>query len=94
MTDTLDFDFSFPGAKNWFKLNREYKLNDLGFRQPVVAEGPYEYRIDWDSIQIQWSLSFCLYCPYKYYFRYDGDQVRVGNFIEKTGDILVFKKLK
>ncbi len=79
-----DFDF----GENWFDLRRE----------GMISSGPYEYRINGDSISMHWMLSSCT-CWETYYFKPDKgkDYFRIGKFFdseELDSNILVFDKLK
>lgn len=82
--DSPDYDF----GENWFELRREVKL----------STGPYEYKIEGDSISIQWMLSSC-WCWRSYYFKLKegGKEFVMGKFYdseELTSGLLTFRKVR
>ena len=85
--DTIIFnspDFDFGG--NWFDLRRE----------GMISLGPYEYRIQGDSISIHWMLSSCM-CWETYCFEAGDDEFVIGKFYtseELDGEHLSFEKIK
>ncbi len=85
--DTIIFNSpKFDFGDYWFDLRRD----------EMLSTGPYEYRIEADSISINWMLSSCM-CWKNYYFRMaNSNEFTIGKFYDSeklNSSLLSFEKL-
>ena len=75
--DTLVFDNQLP----LFELNRGIELRN-GYLLPKLSSGLYSYKIEKDSISLNWILSSSSYRNNYYFFKLDteSDLIKIGNF--------------
>lgn len=86
-TDTIVF------KDNFLILNRPKEVNSGGYLLPKIGAGPYSFKELKDSIGLQHTLSSSSKFN-NYAFKIEKDKLYIGDFYQKSGQLLVFEKLK
>ena len=91
-TDTITF-FVFENDDEYLALFRGYVLEEDGVNRPKKPFGPYQFRIENDSIKLLWSASSSLIW-HQYYFQLKNSEIEMGNFIDNTSPRFTLQKVK
>ena len=91
-TDMITF-FVIGNDDEWLELSRGYVLEEDGVSRPKRPFGPYQFRIEKDSIKLLWAASSSLEW-HQYFFHFKNSEIEMGNFIDNTSPTITLQKVK
>lgn len=87
-SDTLIFGST--TNDNWFELRRGFAKID-GNNVPLLPTGLFDFKLKKDSIRIH-NLASSSMAYETFYFKIEGNNLDIGNFIERNNTILHFSR--
>jgi len=98
-TDTIVFSPDYDGQYPIFNLRRGFRIAD-GYKLPDYFSGPYNFKLEQNSISVYWFLSSGSFQTYYFKLFPDENKFKIGNFFKdpekkKTEyDTLIFIRIK
>jgi hypothetical protein len=95
-SDTIVFSSEYDGQNPVFNLKRGTRITKEGYTLPDYFSGPYNFKLDQNSISVYWFLSSGSYQTYYFKHISGEDKFEIGNFFKDTegkkseSDTLVF----
>lgn len=99
-SDTMVFSSEYEGQNPVFNLKRGTRTTEEGHILPDYFSGPYNYKLDQNSISVYWFLSSGSYQTYYFKHIAGEEKFKIGNFFKDPGgkktecDTLIFIRLK
>ncbi len=99
-SDTIVFADSYDGQNPTFELKRGFRMTEDGRKLPDYFAGPYNYKLDKESISVYWFLSSGSFQTYYFRMMPGENKFKIGNFFKdpekkKTeSDTLLFIRIK
>lgn len=99
-SDTIVFSSEYDGQNPVFNLKRGKRITEEGYILPDYFSGPYNFKLNQNSISVYWFLSSGSYQTFYFKLISGEEKFEIGNFFKypegkkEESDTLIFIRLK